>query len=213
VKIRGFRIEPGEVEAVLKQHPQVRDATVLVREDAPGDQRLVAYAVPVPGSNPTDGELRDYMRARLPEFMIPAATVRLDHLPLTPNGKIDRHALVALPLLREDSTTDRSATRLEHEITSVWQEVLACDHVPVTRSFFDLGGNSLLLARAHARLCTVLGRELRLLDMFRYPTIRALAEYLGDGSDEGHCERLGRHHASADRRQRLGRSRLRRART
>jgi amino acid adenylation domain-containing protein len=180
VKIRGFRIELGEIEAVLLQHPSVRLAAVLAREepdrlDNPGDRRLVAYVVPRDRSLSVE-DLRAALRQRLPEYMVPAAFVVLDALPLTANGKLDRRALPAPDAApRGPAVAPRTAT--EEAIAAVWREVLGLPAVGVKDSFFDLGGHSLLVVQVHRRLSAQFP-ELAIVDLFRYPTISALARLL-----------------------------------
>ncbi|HEX2081288.1 MAG TPA: amino acid adenylation domain-containing protein, partial [Longimicrobium sp.] len=179
VKIRGFRIEPGEVEAALKQHPSVREAAVVVREDAPGDPRLVGYVV-------ADAELaaaaaRAFLRERLPEYMVPAAFVVLDALPLTPNGKLDRRALPAPG--SADAPAGAPLSRREREVAEVWREVLGTDAIGPDDNFFDLGGNSLLLVRLAGGLRERLGSTATAVDLFRFPTVRAQAAHLAGGAD------------------------------
>ena len=159
VKIRGFRIEPGEIEAVLDQHPAVRETIVLAREDLPGDTRLVAYVVPAAAQAPTSSDLRRFLQEKLPAYMVPAAFVWLDTLPLTPNGKVDRRALPLpdRPRLGLGGTFVAPSTPLEMRIAEVWQEVLGVDRVGVYDNFFDLGGHSLLSMRVMARLEKQLG--------------------------------------------------------
>ena len=178
VKIRGFRIEPGEIEAALKQHPPVREAAVVVRQDTPGDARLVGYVVAEPDF--TESAARGYLRERLPEYMVPAAFVVLDALPLTPNGKLDRRALPAPGIVRRDAAEAFVAPRGETEavIAAAWAEVLGVEQVGVEDNFFDLGGNSMLLARVAAALKERLGREVRIVELFRHPTVAALATSL-----------------------------------
>ncbi|RJS12520.1 non-ribosomal peptide synthetase, partial [Corallococcus sp. H22C18031201] len=141
VKVRGYRIEPGEVEAVLRQHPGVRDAVVVAREDVPGDKRLVAYVVP--GGEVSS--LREHVQKHLPEYMVPSAVVELAALPLSPNGKVDRRALPApeAPVARP---TEDAAPRnaLEAQLVALWAEVLGRPSVGIHDNFFDLGGHSLL---------------------------------------------------------------------
>ncbi|MET0396201.1 MAG: amino acid adenylation domain-containing protein [Longimicrobiaceae bacterium] len=196
VKVRGYRIELGEIEAMLCRHADVADCSVVVREDTPGEKRLVAYVV---GSATTE-ELRSHLRQSLPEYMSPAAIVRLDSLPFTPNGKLDRRAL---PVPRVVGCGMRPRTTLESKIATIWQELLGVEVVGVEDSFFDLGGHSLLLAQLQTRLATDLRHEVRMVDLFRYPTIRVLATHLqgaegggateeGEGRGEARKAALGR---------------------
>ncbi|RKH36324.1 non-ribosomal peptide synthetase, partial [Corallococcus llansteffanensis] len=144
VKLRGFRLELGEIEAALARQPGVREVAVLVREDVPGDKRLVAYLVLAPDS-PSVSELRRALQQQLPGYMVPAHLLPLDALPLTPNGKLDRRALPApdaRPSLDTGFVAPQSA--LEQQLASAWQSVLRLDKVGVHDNFFDLGGNSLL---------------------------------------------------------------------
>ncbi|MFC5891106.1 amino acid adenylation domain-containing protein, partial [Kitasatospora aburaviensis] len=172
VKIRGFRVELGEIEAVLAEHPQVARAAVLVRTEE--EPRLVAYAVPEPGTTVTDTALRDHLRDRLPRHMVPAAYVLLDALPLTPNGKLDRRALPAPE--RQPAAPGRAPrTATEHLLVGLFAEVLGVAEPGPDESFFDLGGHSLLATRLVARARTVLGVELRLGDLFDAPTVAELA--------------------------------------
>jgi amino acid adenylation domain-containing protein len=184
VKIRGFRIEPGEIEAVLASHPGVRQAAVIAHAPARGDARLVAYVVPGDPQPSTD-DLRQFLGAQLPAQMIPAAFVFLQELPLTSGGKVDRRALPAPEGARANAQTTFVAPRsdLERTIASIWRDVLNLEQVGANDSFFDLGGHSLLALEAHAKLQDTLGREIPVVELFHYPTIRTLAAYLG-GDDE-----------------------------
>ncbi len=179
VKIRGFRIELSEIEAALCGQPGVREAVVLLRQDA-RDRRLVAYLV---ADEPDLAALRDGLRERLPSYMVPAAFVVLDRLPVTPNGKVDRRALAKIEPEGLDAGLETAfvepQSELESAIAAVWREVLGLERVGVQHNFFDLGGHSLLLVRLHARLQEALRRELTLVDLFNYPSIRALAQHLG----------------------------------
>jgi amino acid adenylation domain-containing protein/non-ribosomal peptide synthase protein (TIGR01720 family) len=194
VKIRGFRIELGEIEAELRGCRGVRDAVAARREES-GDSRLVAYVVVDPAAPPADEELRARLRQRLPEWMVPAALVRLAALPLTPNGKVDRRGLPEPQAMRPEAPqaapqaapgaageaaagVEPGRAELEKAIAAIWREVLGVDRVRPGDHFFDLGGHSLLMMRVHRRLRERLGREVALVDLFRFPTVAALARFL-----------------------------------
>ncbi|HEX8354146.1 MAG TPA: amino acid adenylation domain-containing protein, partial [Pyrinomonadaceae bacterium] len=180
VKVRGFRIELGEIEAVLSRHEGVREAAVVARPDGGGGNRLVAYVVESEAGAATAGELRRHLKETLPEYMIPSAFVTLEALPLTPNGKVDRRRLPetdgARPELEEAYVAPRS--EIERVIAGVWQEALKVETVGVHDNFFNLGGHSLLLVQVHSRLREVLQAEVSIVEMFKYPTVSALAEHL-----------------------------------
>jgi amino acid adenylation domain-containing protein len=182
VKVRGHRIELGEIEVALSQHAAVDVCVVLAHEYMPGDSRLIAYIVPATATAaPTVSELRNFLSERLPDYMIPSNLVVLEALPLTPNGKIDRRALPtpdgARPTLEAPFVAPRND--LERSIVSVWQEVLNVSKVGINDNFFDLGGHSLLLVQVHGKLRARLKSELSVIEMFRYPTVNALAKHLG----------------------------------
>jgi amino acid adenylation domain-containing protein len=193
VKIRGFRIELGEIEAVLKQHEAVRETVVLVREDEPGQERLVAYVVAHRKNASTVSELRSFLKEKLPEYMLPAAFVVLDGLPLTPNGKVDRKALPAPEDIRLELEATHVAprTELEQNIAAVWQEALHVEKVGIHDSFFDLGGHSLLMVKVHNKLRGAMNKELSIIDMFRYPTVSSLASYLSGELNEEASSQAG----------------------
>jgi len=180
VKIRGFRVELGEIEAVLGNHPGVREAVVALRQETPDDQRLVAYVVPAGAEAPTASELRGHLQAVLPEYMLPAAFVTIEELPLTPNGKVDRSALPAPEGLRPQLAAAYVAPQNDTErvISAIWQDVLQIEKVGIYDNFFDLGGHSLLMVRVNRRLREEFDREVSMIDLFKYPTVSALAEFL-----------------------------------
>lgn len=183
VKIRGFRVEIGEIEAILRQHCTVKEAVVMVHEDAQNGKRLVAYVIlhdnEQLGAPP---RLREHLKAFLPDPMIPAAFVQLSAFPLNPSGKIDRHALRALELAQTRPQEHRveAASHMERLIASVWRDVLQLDIIGLDDNFFDIGGHSLLIAQIHDKLIKALGREISLIDLFAYPTVSALASYLNN---------------------------------
>lgn len=182
VKIRGHRIELGEVESALREHSDVRECLVHVWESAPGDKRLAAYIVPARNPHiPTD-ELRRFLSTKLPEYMIPSAFVALDKLPLTLNIKMDRNSLPKPGALRPELAAAYVAprTELERTIASIWRELLRIEQVGLHDNFFDLGGHSLLVVQAQARLRDALGRDLPVVKLFQYPTISGLIEFLTD---------------------------------
>jgi amino acid adenylation domain-containing protein len=170
VKIRGLRIELGEIESVLGQHPEVREAAVLVREDRPGDKRLTAYVVGSAGVE----DLRAFLRERLPEYMIPAAFLLLDSLPLTSNGKVDRRALPAPEWQPEAYVAPRNP--VEAVLAAIWSKVLKVDKVGVHDNFFDLGGHSLLMTQVTSRVRRTFRVEVPLRAYFESPTVERLAE-------------------------------------
>jgi aryl carrier-like protein len=187
VKIRGHRIEPGEIEAALRAHPGVRECAVVARRDsAGGETRLVAYLVPADGVLLAAGDLRSFLLGRLPEPLIPSAFVPLERLPLTPNGKLDRRALPSPDAGRLGTGAAWVAPRsgLERIIAGLWQEVLRVERVGVQDNFFELGGTSLGVAQVHSRLREALGRDLSLVDLFRHPTVGALARHLAPAAEE-----------------------------
>jgi acyl carrier protein len=171
VKIRGFRIEPGEIEAVLSAHEAVREARVIVREDQPGEKRLVAYVV---GGVEAEG-LREHLRGSLPEYMVPAAVLVLDALPLTPNGKLDVRALPAPELASAEARYVAPRTPVEEVLAEIWAEVLRLERVGVHDSFFDLGGHSLLIMRLLARIQATFDLEISIRTVFSMPTLEAMA--------------------------------------
>lgn len=190
VKIRGFRIELGEIEAALEQHELVRQAVVIAQKEEKGDQRLVAYVVPKavsegngnagPKAELQSSELREHLRTRLPEYMVPSAYIQLATLPLNQNGKIDRKNLPGAQGVTLQSSKNGVAPRtdIEHYLAEVWQEFLDIDKVGVEHNFFDLGGHSLMIVQIHARLVGRFGDRLKVVDFFTYPTIAGLAGYL-----------------------------------
>ncbi|RSM85753.1 non-ribosomal peptide synthetase [Kibdelosporangium aridum] len=175
LKVRGFRVEPGEIEAVLCEHPGVSQVAVISREDRPGDQRLVAYVVPA-GNGAGTAELRQLARDRLPAHMVPAAVVMVDELPLTVNGKLDRRALPAPDAGPGGELAPR--TPREHMVAEMFAEVLGLPRVGVEDDFFDLGGHSLLAMRLVERVRQSLDAEIGLQTVFQAPTAAVLAQRL-----------------------------------
>ncbi|HEU4655924.1 MAG TPA: phosphopantetheine-binding protein, partial [Capillimicrobium sp.] len=177
VKIRGFRVEPAEVEAVLAAHPGVREAAVVARADGAGGKRLVGYyAARAEASLEAEG-VRAYLRARLPEYMVPAVLVRLSALPVGATGKLDRRALPEpeAALAGPARAYVPPASALEADVARIWEEVLGLERIGVERSFFDLGGHSLVAMRIMSRLQEALGVRMPLSAIFERPTIRELA--------------------------------------
>ncbi|MBV9772838.1 MAG: amino acid adenylation domain-containing protein, partial [Gemmatimonadetes bacterium] len=179
VKVRGFRIEPGEVESVLEGHSSVREALVVVREDAPGARRLVAYTTPAGGALPDPDELRAHLRARLPEHMVPSAFVALDRLPLSANGKVDRRALPAPEQPAADGGSYTAArSPAEEALARVWAELLGLERIGVDDDFFEAGGDSILAIQMVARARRA-GVEVTPRQLFQHPTVAALARVAG----------------------------------
>ncbi|WP_405359025.1 non-ribosomal peptide synthase/polyketide synthase [Kitasatospora sp. NBC_00085] len=183
VKLRGFRIELGEIESVLGRHEDVAQLAVVLREDRPGDKRLVGYVVPKPGRPVDSVALRRYVGSQLPDYMTPSVIVELDALPKTPNGKLDRRALPQPPA---SSGRESSAPRSPREeiMCGLFAEILDVETVAVDDSFFDLGGHSLLATRLMSRLRTVFGVELPIRSLFEHPNPAGLVGLL-DGATRG----------------------------
>ncbi|HYO55831.1 non-ribosomal peptide synthetase [Archangium sp.] len=176
VKLRGFRIELGEVEAVLAQHPMVREAVVSLRKEA-GDERLVAYLVMKDGQEPDPAALRGFLKEKLPEYMVPAAFVGMEALPLTPNDKMDRGALPAPAqeaVARKDYVAPR--TSVEEILAGLWADIFECEQVGIHDNFFDLGGHSMLGIQLFTRIQEIFDVEIPLLELFERPTVAMLAE-------------------------------------
>ena len=186
IKLNGYRIELKEIEAVILEHSAVRDAAVVVKQI---EERLeiVAYIVSREGDLPSETsgsgiEIRTFLRERLPEYMIPTKNVSLPALPLTINGKLD-HARLPEPQKHRPAFTssyEAPCNRVERTIASIWQEELQLEKVGIHDNFFDLGGNSLSLARVFDRLQATFGNRLKMVELFRHTTIAALAKYLSE---------------------------------
>ncbi|MET8569919.1 amino acid adenylation domain-containing protein [Streptomyces sp. NPDC004783] len=178
VKIRGYRIELGEIEATLARHPCVARNAVVVREDRPGDRRLVAYVVPAPGESADPETLRAHVRDRLPGYMVPAAVVPLPELPLTPNGKLDRKALPAPDPAATATGAALPRTPEEEALCALFADVLGVARVGAEDDFFHLGGHSLLATRLVNRMRTEMGTTASIRTVFEAPTVRSLARRL-----------------------------------
>ena len=180
VKLRGYRIELGEIESALRVHEGVKDVVVLVHENVPGDKRLVAYLLVKGTEPPKAAELRDLLKARLPEYMVPSAFVTLDRFPLTPNGKLDRKALPAPDLARPELGKAFVAPRTptEQVVAAIWSQILGLEQVGVHDNFFDLGGHSLSATRIISRLHAAFDLNLPLRSLFEAPTVASLATYV-----------------------------------
>ena len=177
VKIRGFRVELGEIEAVLTQYPAIQQAIAVVREDVPGNNRLVAYIIPNKDQALTPNDLLNFLKSKLPDYMIPSAFVALDALPLNSNGKVDRSALPppdgGRPELEEAFVAPR--TSVEKVLAGIWTEVLKLEKVGIHDNFFELGGHSLLATQVVSRIRAAFQVELPLRSLFEKPTIAELA--------------------------------------
>ncbi|MED1919717.1 phosphopantetheine-binding protein, partial [Bacillus thuringiensis] len=181
IKIRGFRIELGEIEAVLVQHDGVDQAAVVVREDQPGDKRLIAYIVPASETGTDPAELRRYASGTLPDYMVPSALVEIDVLPLTPNGKLDRKALPE-PEYTAAVKGRGPRTPQEEILCDLFSEILNLPRIGIDDGFFELGGHSLLAVQLMSRIREALGVELGIGDLLAAPTVSGLAERIAAGS-------------------------------
>jgi amino acid adenylation domain-containing protein len=187
VKLRGLRIELGEIEATLRDQPGVRDAAAAVHEVAPGDRRIIGYITG--GEQPDAASLRAALKARLPDYMVPARFVALPALPLTPSGKLDRAALpVPEPAAATGGDRVPPRTAAEREIASIWRDVLGVADLGIDDDFFDLGGHSLLATQVVVRMRNITGgpgRQVGVMDLFQHPTVRELAALAGQRPADG----------------------------
>jgi nonribosomal peptide synthetase DhbF len=206
LKIRGVRVEPSEIETALRKHPRIAECAVSVRNHEEGDARLVAFYVSDDDLDAAD--LRAFLKGELPETLIPFAFVRLPELPLNANRKLDRRALEERVLsVSVETPACPPATELEATIARIWEQVLERGEVDTNTSFFDLGGNSLLAIRVYAALKAKLSQEFPFLSLFRYPTIRSLAEHLSQREPVADPQARLKEHESVQ----AGRRRLERA--
>ncbi len=199
VKVRGFRIELGEIEAKLHQHPSISQSVVIVREDVPGDKRLVAYLVPKqqpPLTQPTQdqSDLRHFLKQQLPDYMIPSAFVMLDALPLNANGKVDRKALPVANLnCRELETFVAPRNPIEEVVAGIWAEVLGLEKVGIHENFFALGGHSLLATQVMSRMRDSFHMEIPLQTLFQASTVAELSQMaLSYETKLGQTEKIAR---------------------
>ncbi len=180
IKLRGHRIELGEIEAALVQHPAVREAVVVALPDAAGQQRLVGYVVAQQTPEPTSGELRHHLQAHLPDYMLPAVFVLLEHLPLSANGKLDRRALPApdAATLAPSNPYVAARTPVEEKLAAIWAQVLHAERIGIHDNFFEAGGHSLLATQVMSRIRETFQVELPLRTLFETPTVAGLAGHL-----------------------------------
>ncbi|MDB6114914.1 MAG: non-ribosomal peptide synthetase [Lacunisphaera sp.] len=195
VKLRGHRIELGEIEAALMQHSSVRQAVVVLRADTADDPRLVAYLVPAGDEEPAEKALRDFLKQKLPDHMVPATFVSLPQLPLTPNGKVDRKQLPAPQGGGRKAGAGFIAPQagVEQTIAAIWKDILHTDQIGVDDNFFDFGGHSLQVVQVQNRLREALNVDVPVLKLFQFPTVRTLAAFIGEqstGTPEPFRERI-----------------------
>ncbi|GAC44492.1 non-ribosomal peptide synthetase [Paenibacillus popilliae] len=177
VKIRGMRVELGEIEAILLQHGNVKEAVVIVDEDTPSVKRLVAYVVPLKSGTKLSEELRQLAKDMLPEYMVPSFILLLERMPLTAHGKVDRSQLVKPERIQHDTAASfvQPQTQMEEYLAGIWRELLNMEHIGIQDHFFDLGGHSLLATQIVSRIRRQLELEVPLRDVLLYPTIQQLA--------------------------------------
>jgi len=200
VKIRGYRVELGEIEALLRSHTQVREAAVVLREDTPGDQRLVGYIRSVSGDEVPADTLKAWLRQQLPEFMVPSAFVNLAELPLTPNGKLDRKALPAPRQAEVESENFVAPTSdAESTISEIWQRALGVSKVGTRDNFFDIGGHSLLVVQVLKEMREKFPKPIQMTDLFRHTTIEALAKFVSGDAEPAAGPNRGKARAEARR--------------
>jgi thioesterase domain-containing protein/acyl carrier protein len=185
VKIRGFRVEPAETEAALQPHPSIKNCAVVVGKHASGEKRLVACVVMKPeGQKPAPSDWNEYLRSRLPDYMMPSSYVVLPELPLSPNGKVDYTALLRSAGEQPESVEARTPPRdeLERKLAALWEEVLGVKEIGVHDRFFELGGHSLLAVRLLAKIEKTFDKKLPVSAVFQHPTVAQLGELLKAGA-------------------------------
>ncbi|NEO77384.1 amino acid adenylation domain-containing protein [Moorena sp. SIO4G3] len=217
VKIRGFRIEIGEIEALVSQYPDIKENVVIAQSDPAGDKRLVVYIVPKQESTQDTSlipQIRQFLKQKLPEYMIPAAFVLLDAFPLTPNGKIDRRALPVPDTVPSGLSTAyvMPQTETEQLLAKIWQEVLQIEKMGIYDNFFEIGGHSLLIIKVHTKLQELYAQDISIIKLFQYPNISEFSKYLIDLEREKETDYLttGQAKARSDRKTSIKQQRLQR---
>ncbi|XXF15985.1 AMP-binding protein [Pseudomonas sp. D1-36] len=197
VKIRGFRIEQGEIEARLLQQPEVKEVAVLAQE-GPGGQQLVAYVVASADADTLRDPLKARLKEHLPDYMIPAHWLFLDHLPLTPNGKLDRKALPGIEARRSQNAYQAPISKLEQQVAAIWAQVLTVERVGLNDHFFELGGHSLLAVTAVSRMTLELGLSLTPQLLFQHPVLQDFVARLDSTNGPINEEKLNKLDALLD---------------
>jgi len=185
VKIRGFRIELGEIEAVVNQHPYVKACAVLAHDDTSGDRRLVAYIVPDENAPAASADLRDFLRRKLPDYMLPSGFIVLDQLPVTPSGKLDRRALPAPDYSGSEKAYVAPRTPTEEKLAEIFAAMLKIDRIGIHANFFDLGGHSLLATQVISRVRKTFETDIQLRALFELPTVGGLSALIVQKQAEG----------------------------
>jgi len=194
IKIRGVRIELGEIEVVLREHPDIRDAVVVVQEDDADDKRLIAYVIASSPQPPAVAQVQQWLGTKLPRTLVPSSLIFLPEFPKTPNGKLDRRALPKPERKTSASLSAPStapASDLESRIAAIWCDALGVARVDLDDRFFDIGGHSLLMIEVHDQLRDKTGHHIALLDLFQYPTVRSLALHLSQRETHASTEATG----------------------
>ncbi|HEU4433459.1 MAG TPA: amino acid adenylation domain-containing protein, partial [Pyrinomonadaceae bacterium] len=186
VKVRGYRVELGEIEAALCEHSQVREATVIAWEETAGNVQLAAYFVPRNGNGPASAELREFLKSKLPDYMVPSVFFALDRTPVTPNGKVDRKALPSpAEALRADDSSVKPRTPFEELLLQIYSDVLGVKHVGIHDNFFEMGGHSLLATQVMSRVRQTFKVDVPLRELFMSPTVASLAAHLEEAARDG----------------------------
>ena len=183
VKFRGFRIELEEIEAHLNEHPNIQHSLVLARKAKNGEQKLVAYYVTTKMTNGQDLSLKKFLHKYLPDFMVPSTFIKLDKFPLTPNNKIDRKALPEFQVPQTaGSIFIKPQSGIEKQIAGIWKDILGVNKVGLNDNFFDLGGHSLNVIQVQTKVKENFDKEISIVDLFKYPTVKSFADYLINGN-------------------------------